>query len=206
MGEPQPSDESRFLDDATVRTISYLESRLLRLEHLLYGHASAVLVKKPAIPSLQQLEHRFEKLRQRVRTYDELLKIYNAHPTLFTTRSTEAAPDDLSPAALAQMVLASSTLYPSIASSLTSIEDTPIPDPSMSASLVTLLPRMRAIEATQKAQSAEIADLRGRSEQVVRSYYEQSVVGYGNRLAGVEKRVEKVERGVRRAERASQDL
>lgn len=116
------------------------------------------------------------------------------------------APDDLPAAALAQMVLASSTLYPSTASSLTSIEDTPIPDPSMSANLVTLLPRMRAIEATQKAQSAEIADLRRRSEQIVRSYYEQSVVGYGSRLAGVEKRVEKVERGIRRAEKANEDV
>ncbi|KAI0138333.1 nuclear distribution protein [Pestalotiopsis sp. NC0098] len=211
MGEPHTSaepsglDETRYLDDTTIRTISYLESRLGRLEHLLNGRTSAI-VKKPAIPSLQQLEHRFEKLRQQVRTYDELLRIYNAHPTLFVAPSTGAAPESLPPAALAQMVLASSTMYPSTASQLTSIKDTPIPDPSLTANLVTLVPRMKAIEATQKAQSAEVADLRRRSEQLVRNYYEQSVVGYGNRLAGAEKRVERVERAVKQAEKANEDV
>ncbi|KAI4592101.1 hypothetical protein KJ359_011893 [Pestalotiopsis sp. 9143b] len=211
MGEPHTSaepsglDETRHLDDTTVRTISYLESRLSRLEHLLNGHTSAI-VKKPAIPSLQQLEHRFEKLRQQVRTYDELLKIYNAHPTLFMAPSTGAAPESLPTAALAQMVIASSTMYPSTASQLTSIKDTPIPDPSLTANLVTLVPRMKAIEATQKAQSAEVADLRRRSEQLVRNYYEQSVVGYGNRLAGAEKRVERVERVVKQVEKANEDV
>ena len=80
-GEPSGLDESRHLEDTTVRTISYLESRLSRLEHLLNGRTS-VIVKKPAIPSLQQLEHRFEKLRQQVRTYDELLKICTSRTTL----------------------------------------------------------------------------------------------------------------------------
>jgi hypothetical protein len=104
------------------------------------------------------------------------------------------------------MVLASSTLYPSTASSLISIEDTPVPDPAISASLVALLPRMRAVEATQKAQAADVADLRGRSERAVSTWYEQSVVGYGDFVAGVEQRVERVERGVRRVEKARDDV
>lgn len=78
--------------------------------------------------------------------------------------------------------------------------DTPIPDPSLSAELVSLLPRMKGLEATQTAQEAEIAELRTRSEAIVGKWYEERVVGYGNFIADVEGRVERVERGVRRLE------
>lgn len=59
---------------------------------------------------------------------------------------------------------------------------------------------MKGIEATQLVQEAEIADLRARSEIVVRQYYEDRCLGYGNFVAGVEGRVERVERVVKRAE------
>lgn len=138
---------------------------------------------------------------------DVTLWIDNAHPTLFSAPSTSATtPDELSTAALAQMVLASSTLYASTASALTSIEDTAVPDPALSTNLVALLPRMRAVEATQKAQAAEIAELRGRSEQTVRGWYERGVVEYGDFVADVEGRVELLERSVRRAEKLREDV
>ena len=59
---------------------------------------------------------------------------------------------------------------------------------------------MKGIEATQLAQENEIAELRARSENVIREWYESRVLGYGNFIADVEGRVEKVERAVRRAE------
>jgi hypothetical protein len=64
----------RYLDETSIQTLMYLESRLLRIEHILYGHTTPP-AKVPAIPNLQQLEHRFAQLLQRVRTYAELLKI-----------------------------------------------------------------------------------------------------------------------------------
>lgn len=64
----------RYLDDTSLQTLTYLESRLLRLEHVLYGHTTPP-AKAPALPNLQQLEHRFAQLLERVRTYTELLKI-----------------------------------------------------------------------------------------------------------------------------------
>lgn len=78
--------------------------------------------------------------------------------------------------------------------------DTPVPDPALSAELVSLLPRMKGLEATQLAQEAEIAELRARSEAVLRRWYEERVVGYGGFIADVEGRVERVERVVRRVE------
>jgi hypothetical protein len=60
---------------------------------------------------------------------------------------------------------------------------------------------MKAIEATQVAQAAEIADLRQRSETVVRSWYETGVINNSKVMADLESRVGFVERQVRRAER-----
>jgi hypothetical protein len=64
---------------------------------------------------------------------------------------------------------------------------------------------MRAIEATQLAQAAEISELRARSEEVVRGWYEGPFLQRSQHLAEVEGRVERVERNVRRAEREREE-
>ncbi|KAK8061719.1 hypothetical protein PG994_008085 [Apiospora phragmitis] len=168
------------LDDTTLETLSYLEARLLRIEY-----------------------HCFATLLQRVSTYKDLLKIYHAHPDLFDPpRSSSAQPPSeslLPPDALAQMVLAAAPAYPATASALTSIADTP-------RVAAALLPRMKGIEAAQAAQRAEMAELRARSEAAVRRWYEQSVVGYADFVANAEGRIERVERGVRRVEKAREEV
>ena len=62
------------LDSTTLSTISLLEARLQRVEHLLYGHA-VQQPKTSAIRSMKELEHRFTALLQHVRVYAELLRI-----------------------------------------------------------------------------------------------------------------------------------
>ncbi|KAI1379895.1 hypothetical protein F4677DRAFT_298189 [Hypoxylon crocopeplum] len=193
------------LDNATLSTISLLEARLLRVEHLLFGH-SVQQPKVPAIRSLQELEHRFGTLLQRVRVYAELLKLYKSQPTLFQPPPSSEPPSELPPDALRAIVLAAASSYPATASALTAISDTPVPDPELSASLASLLPRMKGVEATQLAQAAEVSELRARSEAVVRQWYESDVLGYSNFVAGVEGRVERAERTVRRVEKARGEI
>ncbi|OTA98941.1 hypothetical protein M426DRAFT_76668 [Hypoxylon sp. CI-4A] len=193
------------LDSTTLSTISLLESRLLRLEHLLYGHA----VQQPkvsAVRSLQELEHRFGVLLQRVRVYAELLKLYKSQPTLFQPPPPTEPPSELQTDALRAIVLAAASSYPATASALTAISDTPIPDPEHTANLVALLPKMKGIEATQLVQAAEIAELRARSEVVVRKWYEHDIMGYSKFVAGVESRVERAERVVKRVEKARTEV
>lgn len=67
-----------------------------------------------------------------------------------------------------------------------------------------LIPRMKAVEAVQMAQEAEIAVLRVRSERVLRGWYEERLLAYGDWVADVEARVEGVEAGVRRAAKRRQ--
>lgn len=99
-------------------------------------------------------------------------------------------------------MLACASSYPSAASALTAvINDTPIPDPALSASLAALIPRMAGIEATQLAQEAEIAELRARSEDLVRGWYQGRMLGHSQSVADIEGRFEKVEQAVRRVEK-----
>ncbi|KAK7983565.1 NADH-quinone oxidoreductase [Apiospora arundinis] len=202
------------MDDTTLETLSYLEARLLRIEYVLYGH-TAPSAKAPAITSLHQLEHRFATLLQRVSTYKDLLRIFCCQTKRTRTSSTRPAQHPrrppsvdslLPPDALEQIVLAAAPSYPATASALTSIADTPVPEPALSASLAALLPRMKGIEATQAAQRAEMAELRARSEACVRQWYENSIVGYSDFVANAEGRIERVERGVRRVEKAREEV
>src|SRR3569833_1621966 len=66
------------MDDTADSTISLLEARLLRIEHLLYG-SSALATARPAgtstVESLENLERRFNSLLSRFRVYAELLKV-----------------------------------------------------------------------------------------------------------------------------------
>ncbi|KAI1324571.1 hypothetical protein F5Y16DRAFT_302244 [Xylariaceae sp. FL0255] len=193
------------LDDTTLSTISLLESRLSRIEHALYGPTTPQ-TKTSAVRGMQDLEHRFSKLVQHIRVYGDLLKLYKAHPTLFQPPPAAQPPPELSQEALRSIVLSAASSYPAAASALTAMSDAPIPDPAHSASLAALTPRMKAIEATQLVQAAEIADLRTRSEIAVRQWYQHDVMGYSNFVAGVEGRVERVERTIRRLEKANEDI
>lgn len=193
------------MDDTTLSTISLLEARLLRIEHLLYGNLAPQSTVS-AIRGLQDLEHRFSKLLQHIRVYGELLKLYKSNPTLFQAPPASQPPPELSLEALRAIILSAASSYPATASALTAISDTPIPDPSHSASLASLLPRMKGIEATQLAQTAEIAELRARSEAVVRQWYKHDIMGYSDFVASVEDRIERVERAVRRNEKARDEI
>lgn len=82
------------------------------------------------------------------------------------------------------------------------MNDCTIPDPAQSAALISQMERMKAIEATQLAQAAEMAELRTKSEEVIRRWYEGSALGASRFIADVESRATGVERAVRRAERA----
>ncbi|KAK0654981.1 hypothetical protein B0T16DRAFT_315236 [Cercophora newfieldiana] len=193
------------LDKTSLATISLLEARLLRVENIIYGISDA-----PSQPpaqsvstSLADLERRFANLVRRTRIYAEILKIYNTHPSLFQPPSPDSPPPtELSPEALRSTVLSYASSFPSTASALAAVTaDTPVPDAKLSAELAALIPRMKGIEATQLAQEAEIAELRARSEQVMRAWYEGRVLRYGQFVAEAEGRLEKTELGIRRLEK-----
>ncbi|KAL2269329.1 hypothetical protein VTJ83DRAFT_1513 [Remersonia thermophila] len=194
------------LDETTLVTLSLLEERLLRLENILYGPSAPTdQPAEPVTASLADLERRFAQLTRHFRVYSDLLKIYKSHPTLFQSQaaaSSELPPTELSPEDVRLTVLAYASDFPATASALTAAtSDAPVPDAAQSAKLAALAPRMRAVEALQRAQEVEIAELRRRSERVLRIWHETGILRAGQALADANSRLERVERGVRREER-----
>ncbi|KAK2593952.1 hypothetical protein QQS21_008359 [Conoideocrella luteorostrata] len=190
-----------------MSTISLLESRLLRIEHLLYGpnasHPSSQ--QDSASRKLKDLERRFSMMASHMRVYGELLKIYKSNPDIFHAPNASEPPSQLSIETIQSIVLASASAFPAALSSLTAVQDSPIPDPSESASLIGLNERMKAIETTQIAQSAEITELRRRSEAVMLLWYEKGILANSQSLAQVEGRVQGLEKSVRRREVAIEE-
>jgi hypothetical protein len=130
----------------------------------------------------------------------QLKSLDNKHPDLFHEPSPKEPPSSLDFDSVEAIVLASASSFPATLSALTAIKDCPIPDPSESARLITLSDRMKAIEAKQISQAAEAAELRRRSEIVMRTWYESGVLANSQALADIESRFERIERAVRQTE------
>ncbi|KJZ72535.1 hypothetical protein HIM_08059 [Hirsutella minnesotensis 3608] len=195
------------LAQTTLSTIAFLESRLLRLEHLLYGPTAShpAPQNESVVWRMGQLEKRFSLMLSRVRVYGDLIKIYTSNPDFFHAPAPSDPPSQLSIDAVRSMVLASASAYPAALSSLTAVKDSPIPDTSDSTALISMTERMKGLEATQRAQVAEMAELRQRSEAIIRSWYEGSLLSGSRFMADVESRIEEIETQVRRKERAVED-
>lgn len=128
-----------------------------------------------------------------------------SNPDFFHSPKASEPPSQLPTDAIQSIVLSQASAFSSALSSLTAIQDSAVPDPAESATLIGLTDKMKAMEATQMAQSAEISDLRRRSEAVIRAWYENGVLDNSQSLADVETRVERVEKKIRQRERAIED-
>lgn len=66
------------IDETTLSTLSLLESRLLRIEHVIHGHDSPPAPasgEDSALQRMADLERRFGLITSRIRVYGELMKI-----------------------------------------------------------------------------------------------------------------------------------
>ncbi|KAL4870324.1 hypothetical protein BDV12DRAFT_195471 [Aspergillus spectabilis] len=171
---------------------------------------------------LQNLERQLGDLAGREDVVRDLLGVYDRFPELFkpssssTSQTTstddtdlssstdDSSPnlDTLSPRLEIQKstILSYASTIPELTSRLTALTDTPIPDATLSASLINLQPRINALSAVQESQAKEISELRVRSAKAVQRFYELGVLGSGEVWGEWEGRVEGVEKGVRRGE------
>ncbi|EFX01855.1 nuclear distribution protein [Grosmannia clavigera kw1407] len=190
-------------EETSVATIALLEARLRRVEHVLYGPPkNADLWARPAVESLAELERQFASLISGVRVYAELLKIYRAYPSFFQPPHPGLPPTQLDSDAIRATVLSYASAFPATASALSAaLNDTPVPEAALSAQLVGLVPRMETIDASQRALEAEIAQLRSRSERLVRQHYERRALASSKQVANVEARFQRMEGRVRRLEK-----
>lgn len=94
-------------------------------------------------------------------------------------------------------ILSHAPLYHSSAARLTSLNDVPVPETSLSASLISNQPRIAAASATAERQDRELAALRTASAQLVSRWHSLGVVGMGECWAEWENRLTIAERAIR---------
>ncbi|KAL4943414.1 hypothetical protein BDV06DRAFT_221252 [Aspergillus oleicola] len=215
-------------ESTTLSTLTLLESRLQRLTYLLTGDTSWTGVPEP--PSkpkdidetvarrLEKLERDLEGLRRKESLVGEVLGVYDRFPDLFKPSSTSSTynqtnPDDPDASTDPEqtepnpdietqrsIILSYATSIPETSSRLSSLSETPIPDATLSTSLISQVPRMSKLSQKQDEQSKEIADLRIRTANVLKRYYEVGILGAGEVWGEWEARLEELSRGVRRGE------
>ncbi|KAI4199923.1 MAG: hypothetical protein LQ350_004275 [Teloschistes chrysophthalmus] len=188
-----------------------LQHRLQRLEFFLSGSddpqkpLEAVISKgrdHTITTRLAGLERKLSSMSEQSPIIHDLLQLQAAHPTLFHPAKSDldTIPSTLSTEEILAIVNAHAPLYPLTASRLTSIGDMSIPSSSLSATLISLQPRLAKLQQLQDAQTKEIAALRARSAKAVQRWYELGVLGQGECWAEWEGRMEDCEKKVRRRE------
>lgn len=183
-----------------------LEERLARVNFLVNGDdipTTASHGHGNASTCLRALEKSLKTLAARSPPVSDLLELQNQLPELFGPSSTQSTPSTLPAEALAQLVLAHEQLFKKTATQLSTLnENKEIPDPSQLSKLIAMRPRMEKLEARQKEQAKEFAELRARSAKVVEQWYENGVLDMGEKWADWEERLRDCEILVRRNEAA----
>ncbi|KAG9824796.1 hypothetical protein KCU68_g15726, partial [Aureobasidium melanogenum] len=107
---------------------------------------------------------------------------------------------DMTQDALATLVLSHAPSYQATAARLTSLQDLPLPDPSSSAALIHLLPRLHRAAHRQEDQQQSIAQLRHQSLALLARWYDSAIIGMDDCWTEWEARLMDQEKLVRRAE------
>lgn len=192
--------------DTAADTLSMLEERLARINFLVNGDGIPTTASHGhgnASTRLRALEKSLKTLASRSPPVSDLLELQNQLPELFGPSSTQSTPSTLPPEALAQLLLAHEQLFKKTATQLSTLnENKEIPDASQLSKLIAMRPRMEKLEARQKEQAKEFAELRARSAKVVEQWFENGVLDMGEKWADWEERLRDCEILVRRNEAA----
>ncbi|KAA8897418.1 hypothetical protein FN846DRAFT_963726 [Sphaerosporella brunnea] len=183
--QPHPMDTDAI--ETTSANIDGLGTRLQRLEFVLAGTCEDPSTELSNVagtggeasirPRIATLQRDLARLQQKSRTVAEILSIHAQFPDVFGTTTARVSASTLLTEEKATTVLMSAPEYQAAASQLVAINDAPIPDPALSASLVELMPRLQRAQAVQDEYMRKIAELRLRTAKVLEHWFLVGVEG-----------------------------
>ncbi|KAG9638424.1 hypothetical protein KCU64_g13815, partial [Aureobasidium melanogenum] len=194
---------SSVAHDTAFHTLAALEQRLQRVRFLLYGTSTATdpdtNVETPAdTTGTQSIASRLHALQS---DFDSLLSNNKPAREIVALQSQlQHDSPDMTQDALATLVLSHAPSYQATAARLTSLQDLPLPDPSSSAALIHLLPRLQRAAHRQENQQQSIAQLRHQSLALLARWYDSAIIGMDDCWTEWEARLMDQEKLVRRAE------
>ncbi|KAF1816109.1 hypothetical protein P152DRAFT_478690 [Eremomyces bilateralis CBS 781.70] len=203
------------LEDIAIHTLTSLESRLRRLEFLLYGSIPSPDSTSDDAPSppqstisrrLKKLEEGTQKLHSSHPDIVKIIWLKSRFPDLFSPSPTSETTIPPLPSQLTTL-LSHAPLIHTTRSSLHSLHSL-LPLLSSTSPLTHLLaasPQLSATQTTLIDQAAQVAELRRESAEVVWRWQEAFVIAQGGCWAEWEERVGGVEGWVRRGEREREE-
>ncbi|KAH0093078.1 hypothetical protein KCU60_g12404, partial [Aureobasidium melanogenum] len=177
--------------------------RLQRVRFLLYGTSTATdpdtNVETPTDTTVtQSIASRLHALQS---DFNSLLSNNKPAREIVALQSQlQHDSPDMTQDALATLVLSHAPSYQATAARLTSLQDLPLPDPSSSAALIHLLPRLQRAAHRQENQQHSIAQLRHQSLALLARWYDSAIIGMDDCWTEWEARLMDQEKLVRRAE------
>ncbi|KAH0017882.1 hypothetical protein KCU78_g7383, partial [Aureobasidium melanogenum] len=194
---------SSVAHNTAFHTLAALEQRLQRVRFLLYGTSTATdpdtNVETPADTTVtQSIASRLHALQS---DFNSLLSNNKPAREIVALQSQlQHDSPDMTQDALATLVLSHAPSYQATAARLTSLQDLPLPDPSSSAALIHLLPRLQRAAHRQENQQQSIAQLRHQSLAFLARWYDSAIIGMDDCWTEWEARLMDQEKLVRRAE------
>ncbi|PUU78847.1 hypothetical protein B9Z19DRAFT_1083131 [Tuber borchii] len=199
---------AKTLDKVAEETVHSLETRLRRIEFVLSGTSEDPISDLFALRTagrensvharLAALEHDLAKLCRKSTTVKEMIDLYKNYPEIFKNAQTHpyatSSPSTLTPSERLSTVLTAASSIHATSSQLTSIRDTPIPDPNASTDLIALIPRINRAEVVQQTQAREIAELRRRSAALLERWYLLGIEGVNECFAEWDERTLEVDK------------
>jgi len=195
------------LDKVAEETVHSLETRLRRIEFVLSGTSEDPVSDLFALRTagrensvharLAALERDLAKLCRKSTTVKEMIDLYKNYPEIFKNAQTHHATSSsstLTPSERLSTVLTAASSIHATSSQLTSIRDTPIPDPNVSTDLIALFPRINRAEVVQQTQAREIAELRRRSAALLERWYLLGIEGVNECFAEWDERTLEVDK------------
>jgi hypothetical protein len=129
-----------------------------------------------------------------------------AHPEFFNDENDAHGTPQLDQATKEAIVLSSAPLYSSTASSLRSIQDTPVPDAETSARIIQTRPQVEKLQAAQHQQLETVAALKARTAAILQRWYSVDILQTGEFWAETESRLDKMDQKFRRMEAAKASI
>ncbi|KAI5791816.1 hypothetical protein EDC01DRAFT_656011 [Geopyxis carbonaria] len=167
-----------------------LETRLRRIEYILAGsyekpERDLLLTTRDHSIKFQisELEMDLIRLMNKSRTVKDILDLHLRFPEIFKGPHSAQISSSLTASEKASAILSNAPDFHSASSQLTAILDTHVPDTTISAGLISLLPRIQKAEVVQHLQAAKIAQLRMRTALILEQWFLIGIEGVNDCLA-----------------------
>ncbi|KAL4778062.1 hypothetical protein BJX76DRAFT_363091, partial [Aspergillus varians] len=174
-GTPTPPSKPASHDETVSRRLQRLEGDLESLSAR-FGAVRDVLGLYDRFPDLFRPTPLHEQQQQQQQQQRQQESPDESSPDADPISNSNSTPNpdstNLPLQTLLSIILSYASAIPETASRLTSLNDTPIPDAALSASLIELTPRMEKLAAVQEQQAGEVGELRVRTARVVQRFYE----------------------------------